>query len=160
MECGFLSIMEEFENTHFVQKCTLNCNNFILFHSGIVPQISNMTKLYVIHVHVGGLPKTVSFSDWSKQLRDNFESLFWIPNDRGQAEQREGQDSAYIHRTGMYKDCVGATQRYSDYQLRPNFPIAMVVSPDLFTPQNACDALGKIQELLLGPLGLRTLDPQ
>lgn len=113
-----------------------------------------------VYVHVGGLPKTVSFSEWGKQLRDNFESLFWIPNDRGQAEQREGQESGYIHRTGMYKDCVGATQRYSDYQLRPNFPMAMVVSPDLFTPQNAWDALGKIQELLLGPLGLRTLDPQ
>ena len=107
-----------------------------------------------------GLPLIVSFKEWSKQLSDNFESLFWIPSDRSLADQREGPECGYIHRVGIYKDCVGATQRYSDYQLRPNFPIAMVVSPDLFTPANAWDALGKVEDLLLGPLGLRTLDPQ
>lgn len=110
--------------------------------------------------HCTGVPTNVSFTEWSKQLRDNFEPLFWIPNDRELANQREGPESGYIHRTGIYKDCLGATQRYSDYQLRPNFPIAMVVSPDLFTPQNAWDALSKVEELLLGPLGLRTLDPK
>lgn len=103
---------------------------------------------------------SLSYTNWSKQLKDNFETLFWIPNERSLADQREGQEAGYIHRIGIYKDCFGATQRYSDYQLRPNFPIAMVVSPDLFTPQNAWDALCKVEDLLLGPLGLRTLDPK
>lgn len=75
------------------------------------------------------------------------------------ASQREGQESGYIHRTGIYKDCVGASQRYADFQLRPNFPVAAVVSPELFTVENIQEALSQAEQLLLGPLGMRTLDP-
>ena len=104
-------------------------------------------------------PQFLSFSEWAQKLRQSFERRFWIPEDRTVASQREGPESGYIHRTGMYKDCVGATQRYADFQLRPNFPIAMAVSPELFTPQNAWLALTTAEQLLLGPLGMRTLDP-
>ena len=104
-------------------------------------------------------PQYLSFSEWGERLKVNFEAKFWIPVDRAVASQREGQEAGYIHRTGIYKDSVGATQRYADFQLRPNFPAAMVVSPELFTPQNAWEALCNAEELLLGPLGMKTLDP-
>ena len=106
------------------------------------------------------LPLSLSFSDWSQQIKDNFEDKFWIPYDRPLASQREGEEAGYIHRTAIYKDCVGATQRYADFQLRPNFPIAMVVAPELFTAENAWQALTSVEEILLGPLGMKTLDPQ
>lgn len=39
---------------------------------------------------------------------------------------------------------IGATAAYADYQLRPNFCVAMVVAPELFTPANALCALGQV----------------
>ena len=108
----------------------------------------------------GAITAILSFTAWSKRLSTNFEDNFWIPGDRTIASEREGQESSYIHRTGIYKDTVGASQRYGDFQLRPNFPMAMTVAPELFTPQNAWLALQVVEELLLGPLGMRTLDPQ
>ena len=103
--------------------------------------------------------KFLAFSEWATKIRVHFEAQFWIPKDKSVASRREGQDAGYIHRTGIYKDSVGASQRYADFQLRPNFPIAMVVSPELFTVENAWDALSQAEKLLLGPLGMRTLDP-
>ena len=104
-------------------------------------------------------PRTMTYATWSSLIKDNFERHFWIPADRNIASEKEGLEANYIHRTGIYKDCVNSTQRYANFQLRPNFPIAMVVAPDLFTPENAWTAIQTAEELLLGPLGMRTLDP-
>ena len=98
--------------------------------------------------------------EWGKRIKANFEARFWIPVDKTVASEKEGPESGYIHRTGIYKDSVGSTQRYADFQLRPNFPIAMTVAPELFTAQNAWEALSRVRDLLLGPLGMKTLDPK
>lgn len=102
----------------------------------------------------------LTFLSWGKRIKSNFEKRFWLPVDKSVASEREGSEAGYIHRTGIYKDSVGATQRYADFQLRPNFPIAMAVAPELFTPQNAWEALNQVENLLLGPLGVKTLDPK
>ena len=104
-------------------------------------------------------PKFLTFAEWAKRIRVHFETRFWIPADKTVASQQEGEEAGYIHRTAIYKDCVGASQRYADFRLRPNFPIAAVVSPELFTEENVQEALCQAEQLLLGPLGMRTLDP-
>mmetsp|Transcript_124228 Transcript_124228/g.397636 ORF Transcript_124228/g.397636 Transcript_124228/m.397636 type:complete len:1019 (+) Transcript_124228:79-3135(+) len=91
----------------------------------------------------------LSYKEWDARLQRNFERLFWVaPDERAPTPLRN-----------FYKDTVGATRNWQDYQLRPNFPIAMAVAPELFSPQNARQALALAADRLVGPLGMCTLDP-
>ena len=51
-----------------------------------------------------------------------------------------------------YKDTVGSSTPYADYQLRPNFPVAMAVAPEMFDPDHARVALALAEKALLGDL--------
>eukprot|EP00040_Diaphanoeca_grandis_P022413 m.120406 g.120406 ORF g.120406 m.120406 type:complete len:1491 (+) comp28801_c0_seq1:247-4719(+) len=100
----------------------------------------------------------LKFSDWGEVLQTSFEKYFWVP----ETKQEDGSyqvDSKMVHRRGMYKDVVGSIDVYTDYQLRPNFCIAMVVAPELFDKSHARIALKQAEKLLVGGLGMRTLDP-
>jgi len=87
---------------------------------------------------------------WSKKIQDNFEKHFYVS---------EQDTSDLVHKRFIYKDTVGSSQPWCDYQLRPNFPISMVYAPELFDPHRAWKALQIAEEKLLGPLGMKTLDP-
>lgn len=65
----------------------------------------------------------------------------------------------HVNRRGIYKDTYGSATGWTDYQLRPNFLVAMVVAPELFSHENARFAIGMAEKFLLGPLGMKTLDP-
>ncbi|GLA23119.1 glycogen debranching enzyme [Aspergillus phoenicis ATCC 13157] len=108
-------------------------------------------------VDIGG-GKSISFEDWASRIRANFERCYYVPlqpKDDGQYDI----DANIINRRGIYKDLYRSGKPYEDYQLRSNFPIAMTVAPDLFTASKALAALALADEVLVGPVGMATLDP-
>lgn len=66
----------------------------------------------------------VDFKQWAQRIQDNFEKFFWI-HTSAVPENEPRPD--LVNRRGIYKDSHGASQPWADYQLRPNFPVAMVV---------------------------------
>ncbi|CAB3411249.1 unnamed protein product [Caenorhabditis bovis] len=86
---------------------------------------------------------------WAQKIKDNFESKFYID---------ENCQDQFVNRRRIVKDTVGSTHKYTDYQLRCNFAIALATAPDLLDAEKAWNALDTA-EVLLGPLGIKTLDP-
>uniref|UniRef100_A0A646QHN2 Glycogen debranching enzyme n=1 Tax=Hemiscolopendra marginata TaxID=943146 RepID=A0A646QHN2_9MYRI len=101
---------------------------------------------------VNGQTRLLKFEMWNKQIQDSFEKHFWI------SEIPQPSDK-YIHKRGIFRDSYKATQPWADNQFRCNFPIAMVVAPELFDVRHAWTALSNAERILLGPLGMKTLDP-
>ncbi|KAJ8889474.1 hypothetical protein PR048_008973 [Dryococelus australis] len=96
-----------------------------------------------------------TYREWERKIVGSFERAFYVGLQPYPGESRQD----LVHRRGIYKDTFGSSQPWADYQLRCNFPVAMVAAPDMFDPSHAWTALQKAEELLLGPLGMRTLDP-
>ncbi|KAL6489111.1 hypothetical protein MHYP_G00028520 [Metynnis hypsauchen] len=109
-----------------------------------------------VSVHRDGEIHTVSYEEWNQRIQDNFEKMFYVSPD---PEDPNEQHPDLVHKRGIYKDSYGASSPWCDYQLRPNFTIAMVVAPELFTVERAWAALEVAEKKLLGPLGMKTLDP-
>lgn len=99
--------------------------------------------------------KIITYKHWSDKIQNNFEKHFWVKKDPSSHDP----DFKLINRHGIYKDSVHASETWRDYQLRPNFPMAMVVAPELFTTEHAWHALKVAGNVLQGPLGMKTLDP-
>ncbi|VEU20737.1 DEKNAAC101570 [Brettanomyces naardenensis] len=102
--------------------------------------------------------KDVTFVQWNQLLQANFEKCFYIPENPSE-DKDFVVDSNIVNRRGIYKDIFGSGKPYEDYQLRGNFPIAIVVAPELFKPERALRAIDLADRVLRGPVGLKTLDP-
>ena len=100
----------------------------------------------------------ISFENWTSLIKANFERCYWIPVDP-KDDVEDDVDPKIINRRGIYKDLYRSGKEYEDYQLRCNFPVAMTVAPDLFTPERALTALKMADDVLRGPTGMATLDP-
>ncbi|XP_043206141.1 glycogen debranching enzyme-like isoform X1 [Amphibalanus amphitrite] len=94
------------------------------------------------------------WEEWAERIDKNFEKLFYIHH----VPHPEFEPvPELINVRGMYKDSHCASQFWADYQLRCNFPIAMVAAPEMFNPHHVWTALETADRLLVGPLGMRTL---
>lgn len=102
--------------------------------------------------------KVISWATWASKIKGSFERCYYVPLNREQDKEFD-IDPKIINRRGIYKDLYRSGKPYEDYQLRPNFPIAMTVAPDLFTQSRALYALAAADEYLRGPTGMATLDP-
>ena len=100
----------------------------------------------------------ITFLDWASRIEESFERCYYVPTDPKDDSQYD-VNSAMVNRRGIYKDLYRSGKEYEDYQLRPNFPIAMTVAPQLFTPSRALGALMIADSVLRGPTGMATLDP-
>ncbi|KAG7147263.1 Glycogen debranching enzyme like protein [Verticillium longisporum] len=101
---------------------------------------------------------SISFADWADILQANFERCYFVPLSSDE-DAKYDVNPAVVNRRGMYKDLYRSGKEYEDYQLRPNFPIAMTVAPQLFDPSHAMQALNLADTVLRGPTGMATLDP-
>ncbi|XP_035827253.1 glycogen debranching enzyme [Aplysia californica] len=129
--------------------------------AGVVQWLAeaNSSKLYPydgVEKEVNGQKVKVTYKEWFDKIKTNFERQFYISP---KPDKENEPNPELINRRGMYKDSVNATQFWANFQLRCNFPVAMVACPDLFTPENAWAALENAGQILLGPLGMKTLDP-
>ncbi|KAK4672797.1 bifunctional 4-alpha-glucanotransferase/amylo-alpha-1,6-glucosidase [Podospora pseudopauciseta] len=101
---------------------------------------------------------TITFKDWAALIKKNFERCYFVPIS-SEDDKDYDVNPAIINRRGIYKDLYKSGKEYEDYQLRPNFPIAMTAAPDLFVPEHAMHALWIADSALRGPTGMATLDP-
>lgn len=80
-----------------------------------------------------GSKLSVSYEDWDRNIQNNFEKLFYVSQDPSDPNEKHPE---LVHKRGIYKDSCGASSPWCDYQLRPNFTIAMVVVRTALAPQS------------------------
>lgn len=64
-----------------------------------------------------------TYEQWADLIQLNFEKYFYVGHEGG----------PLVNKKGIYKDSVNASQPWTDFQLRCNFPVAMIaVNFDFF----------------------------
>jgi len=113
-----------------------------------------------VEAEIDGKKRLVTYKEWDSLLQASFEKSFYIPLDPLDDAKYDVKPSL-INRRGIYKDVYGSGpgREWSDYQFRSNFPIAITVAPELFDDHHALKVLQLADEVLRGPLGMKTLDP-
>ncbi|KAJ7358737.1 hypothetical protein OS493_021513 [Desmophyllum pertusum] len=68
---------------------------------------------------------------------------------KAKQQQQQNEEAKLVHRRGIYKDSVGASHRFADYQFRPNLCVAMTVAPEMFDTEHAWKCLDLVGESFL-----------
>ncbi|PWN52853.1 putative 4-alpha-glucanotransferase [Violaceomyces palustris] len=107
-----------------------------------------------------GKKSFVTYKHWADLIQSSFERCYYIPESPSDDKDYDINPSL-VNRRGIYKDVYGTPRdrEWSDYQFRSNFPIAMSVAPELFDSNHARSAIDMAHKILVGPLGMKTLDP-
>lgn len=100
-----------------------------------------------------------SWADWAARIKANFEAHFYVPLEGPLGKHN---DAKLVNRRGIYKDSFGATHAWPDYQLRPNFCLAIAVVCGSLMFFDECDRLPPFlfpmwSEKTSGPEGLHGL---
>ncbi|KAI6042102.1 glycoside hydrolase family 13 protein [Pisolithus marmoratus] len=113
-----------------------------------------------VFASVHGEEKFVTYGQWSDLIQKSFEKHYYVPLDPSE-DSKYIIDPNVVNRRGIYKDVYGsgAGREWSDYQFRPNFPIAMTVAPECSTKTMHFTCCASPDTVLRGPLGMKTLDP-
>jgi glycogen debranching enzyme len=91
--------------------------------------------------------------EWAKRIDASFEKHFWI--------NESSTESPHINKKNIYKDTLGSSVPWADYQLRPNFLIALALAPQMICKENALKALEQCRLHLMNEpnsVGIKTLD--
>lgn len=96
------------------------CDKLHCFHINEFPIIIHLKPNHLIP----GKEVFISYSQWNEQLSQSFEAGFWVSGDPDDPDEKHPE---LVHKKGIYKDSYGASSPWCDYQLRPNFTVAMVV---------------------------------
>ncbi|KAI3415788.1 Amylo-alpha-1,6-glucosidase [Globodera pallida] len=100
-----------------------------------------------------GKSSFLSWAEWATKIQRSFEEHFFVD---------DKCNSEFVNRRFIVKDSFGASLGYADFQLRPNFCIALDASPDILPPEKAWSALEIAGKVLAenAPYGICTLDPK
>lgn len=89
----------------------------LYFYNGLV-------LLLLLLYYFPGKEETITYDQWNRKIQAHFEKLFFVSENPA---DRNEKHPTLVHKRGIYKDSYGASSPWCDYQLRPNFTIAMVV---------------------------------
>lgn len=107
--------------------------------------------------------KTLTFEDWSYQIKTQFHQLYWVSG-KGKSSGNLSKlaDQVKYLRSGIYKDTVMSSNLATEYQLRPNICLAISLAPEIFPKDEALKALASVEYYLIekNSLGVKTLDPE
>ena len=80
----------------------------------------------------------LKFSNWAERLGASFDCHFFV----GASPDERYNDLSLVNKKNIYKDTLGSQNPWTDYQLRPNYAIAIAeVSPEtLFFCVDTCTA--------------------
>ena len=78
----------------------------------------------VERINEDGTKTRWTYDEWARQIDRNFERHFWI---NAEPEPTAEPHPELINRRAIYKDSYMASKPWADYQLRPNFVVAMAV---------------------------------